>query len=275
MDKAAALYLDLLKQCLTRVIFLDEEVVDVMGWPIGGVLGDPSETWTVLRSSGMRIVKPLPDREKRLTGHDTPVHAETMIGLRRLESVIELTARVLESNVPGDLVETGVWRGGTIAAMRGVLAAYDDPDRVVWACDSFMGLPAPDLERYPADARSVVDGATNAELSVSVEQVRANISRYGLLDDRVRFVEGWFRDTLPTVPIERIALLRLDGDLYESTMDGLVNLEPKVSSGGYVIIDDFGSWAPCRAAVLDYREAHGITAEIHAIDWTGAYWQKA
>jgi hypothetical protein len=96
-----------------------------------------------------------------------------------------------------------------------------------------------------------------------------------LLDDRVRFLAGWFRDTLPSAPIASISVLRLDGDLYESTMETLIALYPKVSTGGYVIIDDYGALPNCRAAVSDFRDANSIVDPIAAIDWTGVYWQKS
>ncbi|MEK6632595.1 MAG: TylF/MycF/NovP-related O-methyltransferase, partial [Nitrospirota bacterium] len=83
-----------------------------------------------------------------------------------------------------------------------------------------------------------------------------------------------FRDTLPTAPIERLAVLRLDGDLYESTMEALVALYPKVSAGGFVIVDDYGL-PTCRAAIEDFRLAQGITDPIQLIDWTGAFWQRS
>ena len=183
--------------------------------------------------------------------------------------------RALRADVPGDLVETGIWRGGTVALMRAILAVHGDDDRLVWACDSFEGLPEPDLEHYPADAAHPVDPALGDEIAVPLEEVKRRIDRYGLLDDRIRFVEGWFRDTLPTAPIERIAVLRLDGDLYESTMDALVHLEPKVSPGGFVIVDDYNSWHPCQQAVDDYRRGQGLDEPLHEIDWTGVWWQKA
>jgi hypothetical protein len=207
-----------------------------------------------------------------------------MVGNARLDNVQELVTRALSEGTPGDLVETGVWRGGTIILMRAILAAYGDTTRTVWACDSFQGLPEPDPERYPHDVQMRDSDAAVGDrwmdflmgvLAVSADQVRANIARYDLLDDQVQLLEGWFRDTLPTAPIEQVAVLRLDGDLYESTMDGLVNLEPKVAPGGFVIVDDYGSIDACRAAVTDYRDAHGITADMHPIDWTGVWWQKA
>ena len=100
-----------------------------------------------------------------------------------------------------------------------------------------------------------------------------NFARYGLLDDRVVFLQGWFKDTLPSAPIEKLALLRLDGDMYESTLDALGNLYPKLSPGGYCIIDDF-FLGPCRLAVEEYRAAHAIEAEMRVIDTCSAYWRK-
>ena len=110
---------------------------------------------------------------------------------------------------------------------------------------------------------------------VSLDQVKTNFERYGLLDSQVRFLKGWFRDTLPQAPIEKLAVIRLDGDLYESTMDTLVNLYPKLSIGGYLIVDDYGAVAACRKAVHDYRESHDISDEIVPIGrTTGAFWQR-
>jgi len=211
-------------------------------------------------------------RTEREFGLDWPEHAETMAGLRRLDNVRTLVEDVLERGVPGDLIETGVWRGGTTIFMRALLAAHDDPDRVVWVADSFQGLPKPDAATYPADEG--LDYTGHAQLSVGAQHVRANFARYGLLDERVRLLQGWFKDTLPDAPIDRLAVMRLDGDLYESTMDALEPLYPKLSVGGYCIIDDYGALDACRRAVDDYRAAHGITEPIVPIDWTGAYWKR-
>jgi O-methyltransferase len=104
--------------------------------------------------------------------------------------------------------------------------------------------------------------------------VQANFRKFGLLDDRVRFLKGWFRDTLSQAPIKAVAVLRLDGDMYESTMDALTHPYPKLSVGGYVIIDDYGTIPACRKAVDDFRESHGIRDEMREIDWTGIYWQR-
>jgi O-methyltransferase len=242
------LYLDLLKRCLTRTIFPEETTYD------------PA------------IKQHVPfDPELRAEGRDWPAEAETMIGLRRLDNLQDCLIDVLERRIPGDLIETGVWRGGASIFMRAVLEVFDDATRTVWVADSFQGLPQPDTERYPADEGTFY--WEHDELAVPLETVKANFTRYGLLDGQVRFLPGWFKDTLFTAPLERLAVLRLDGDMYESTMVALEALYPKVSPGGYVIIDDY-KLARCRAAVDDFRAQHRILDELQRIDWTGVYWQR-
>jgi O-methyltransferase len=246
-DSPERLYLELMKLCLTRYIFGDASI-------------------------GPKRDKPLrPSR--RHEGRDWPAEAETMIGLRRLDNLEDCVTDVLRRDVPGDLIETGVWRGGATIFIRAVLKAYGDTTRTVWAADSFEGLPKPDPEAYPADEGDRL--WTKEELAVSLDEVKANFTRYGLLDDQVQFLVGWFRDTLPAAPIQRLAVLRLDGDMYESTIVALRALYPKVSIGGYVIIDDYGAVRGCRKAVDDFRNEHAIADELREIDWTGVFWQRS
>jgi hypothetical protein len=195
-----------------------------------------------------------------------------MVGLRRLENVQQCIERVLADDVPGDLIETGVWRGGVCIFMRAVLKAHGVVDRTVWAADSFEGIPTPGAHSHPRDQQCALH-RLNDLLAIPREEVEENFHRYGLLDDQVRFLPGWFRETLPTAPIERLALLRLDGDVYESTTDALVHLYPKLSPGGYVIIDDYLISA-CREAVHDFRAEHGIRAEMIDIDGAGVHWRR-
>lgn len=155
--------------------------------------------------------------------------------------------------------------------MRGILRAYNIHDRKVWVADSFAGLPAADLERYPVDQGW---DKLNLPLAVSMEEVKANFARYQLLDDQVCFLPGWFRDTLPSAPIEQLAVLRLDGDLYESTLDALTHLYPKLAVGGFAIIDDY-NLGTCRQAVDDYRAAYNITDPIQGIDGWGVFWRRS
>lgn len=198
--------------------------------------------------------------------------SHTMIGRKRLENVQLCAETVLEDNIAGDFIETGIWRGGTCIFMRGILMAYGITDRKVWAADSFEGVPPP---TWPEDKGFDISSNVLPVLVVSLDEVRELFLRHGLLDDNVQFLKGWFKDTLATAPIERLAILRLDGDLYESTMDALLPLYDKVESGGFVIVDDYGSCPPCKQAIDDFRSQRGISEALQPIDLQGVYWRKS
>ena len=261
------LYLDLLERAVSHTLYWPPDVREDPARVVGsfteafeeaGIEEFPAEEW-------------LNAGQKREQGRDWPIYAQTMVGMKRLRNVRECVETVLADGIEGDLIEAGCWRGGSAIMMRGVLRAYGDHRPIVFAADSFEGLPKPDPERFPADADDT--GYEADELGVPVDEVRRNFARYRLGDDQVRFLEGWFNETLPTVVDRRWAVVRLDGDLYESTMDGLTNLYPQLSPGGFLIVDDYG-WVNCRKAVEDYRAEHGISEPIEEIDWAGAFWRK-
>lgn len=272
MSNPAQLYIDLIKKALTFSIWEDT------GHPIE--VNNHMRAWhkrvpiqliaTILGWFGMEAFMKS-NRQNLQDGFAWPRYADSMIGIKRMDNIQFCVEDVLNKNVPGDLIETGVWRGGSCIFMRAILAAYEDTDRTVWVADSFQGLPEPDEEKYPADKGD--EHFKLSFLAVSEEQVRNNFERYGLLDDQVKFLKGWFKDTLPSAPIEKIAVMRLDGDMYESTMDALNALYDKLSPGGYCIIDDY-ALTGCKQAVDEYREKHEITSPVVKVDWTGAYWQK-
>jgi O-methyltransferase len=212
------------------------------------------------------------DYALREQGRDWPADAESMVGLKRLANLRESIEQILIDGVPGDIMETGVWRGGASIYMAGVLAAHGATDRQIWAADSFEGLPVADLERYPQDGGLKL--ASFAYLAVSLEQVRANFEKYDLLADNIHFLKGWFKDTMSSAPVDKLAILRLDGDMYESTMDVLTPMYHKLSPGGYLIVDDY-NLEECERAITDFRRDQGITDEIHAIDVAGVYWRKS
>lgn len=209
--------------------------------------------------------------ENHLEGRDWPSHADTMIGIKRLNNIEYCINKIIEEEIPGDFIETGVWRGGATIFMKALLKVNNINDRVVWVADSFEGLPEPD-EKYAEDKGS--KHHIWEELAIPLEQVMRNFEKYNLLDDNVKFLKGWFKDTLPSAPIQKLSLLRLDGDLYESTMDGLKNLYPKLTTGGFIIIDDWGAVKGCKQAVIDYRQQNEITTPVETIDWSGVYWKK-
>jgi O-methyltransferase len=271
---ARELYLSLLKGCLTRSLFIDEHHNEprLHGWR--RTVRDAANR--VEKNLDWRIVeRATPSAQDRHEGRDFPQTAETMAGHLRLDNVRDCIASVLDEGVPGDLIETGVWRGGTAIFMRAVLAAYGAEDRAMWVADSFEGLPAPTPDAHPVDSGYDLDGFSG--LAVGLDQVKANFAKYDLLDDNVRFLRGWFKDTLATAPIEQLAVIRLDGDLYASTIDAITALYPKLSIGGYLIVDDYN--APlfadaCGQAIRDYRAQHAISEPIQTIDWTGVYWRR-
>ncbi len=198
--------------------------------------------------------------------------SHTMIGKKRLDHLQHCVETVLIENIPGDFIETGIWRGGACIFMRGILFAYGITDRTVWAADSFEGVPPP---TWPEDAGFDISRDVLPVLAVPLEDVQQLFRRYGLLDDKVQFLKGWFRDSLPGAPIEKLSILRLDGDLYESTMTALVPLFDKVSRGGFVIVDDYGSCPPCKRAVDDFRAQRGIMDVLQVIDGQSVCWRKS
>lgn len=265
-DTDEDLYLDLLERVLTRSGFPSYAMVRGEGWK--EKLYSPA--CNLLARANLQLVRRV-DPQLRELGRDVPVDAETMVGHRRLRDLRACIKTVVDNSVPGDLLEAGVWRGGVCIFMRGVLKALTCTDRTVWVADSFAGMPPTDKRVHPADAADKIGQWRPA--AVSMEEVRTNFHRYGLLDDQVCFLKGWFKDTLPRAPIDRLAILRLDADLYSSTTDILAALYDRVSVGGYIIVDDY-SLTTCRAAIDDFRERRGITDEVVDIDGAAARWRR-
>lgn len=246
MADTKALYLDLMEDCLLNLIYEDP----------------PQGQWAKKKEFS---------REVRELGHDWPSQAHSMIGKVRMHYLRLLTEDVIDRKIPGDFIETGIWRGGACIMMRAVLKAWGDTTRTVWCADSFEGLPKPD-GTYPWDWKDNLYSFD--ELRISLEEVKANFSKYHLLDEQVKFLKGWFKDTLPTAPVEKLAILRLDGDMYQSTIEALESLYHKLSPGGFVIVDDY-NLVNCRQAVEDFRKANSIHDPIIRIDRSGVFWMKS
>ena len=249
---ATRLYLDLLKASLTNTLFVEEPDVE-----------DEIQTRYV----------------QGFIRHYIEGVAISMCPLVRFENLEACIVDVLAHRIPGDLIETGVWRGGATIFMRAVLKAYEIPDRLVWVADSFEGLPEPDADKFPLEAKAHSGKVMNdvyEHFAVSLDEVQQNFRAYGLLDEQVRFLRGWFKNTLPAAPIDALSILRLDGDYYDSTIDGLTSLYDKLSVGGYVIVDDYGedSWTYCRRAVDDFRRERGIDDPMRRVDSNCYYWKR-
>jgi O-methyltransferase len=267
-------HLDLLKRAITRALF--NRPWERHTWRAGfpGKRQFVDTVNRLLSSLDLEVVRRVRTTEEDYleSGHaasNRAEDAESMVGLRQFDCMQTCIANVVRQGVPGDLLEAGVWRGGMSIFMRGALRSFGATDRKVWVADSFAGLPPPDTATE-ANAKWWREG----DMAESLETVRANFARYGLLDSQVVFLKGFFSETLPTAPINELAILRMDADLYESTADVLKSLYPKVSRGGYLICDDYTNLHDCRRAVDEYRTANGITEPIVEIDRRAIYWKK-
>jgi len=265
------LYLDLMKKVLTRALTANGMERHTIR-PVG------PKSWLLCRFNrladrfGLEAVRLTPScaedyLESGYEATNRVEDAETMVGTRQLDHMQRCILDVLTRNIPGDLIEAGVWRGGMTIFMRAVLMGYQITERKVWVADSFAGLPEIDrqLEAFAWQ---------RGDMAVSLEEVRNNFARYGLLDEQVEFLKGLFSETLPTAPIRQLSILRVDADLYESTIDVLRNLYSALSVGGYAIFDDYQNLPDCRRAIDDFRRNHGIKEEICRIDERAVCWQK-
>jgi Macrocin-O-methyltransferase (TylF)/Coenzyme PQQ synthesis protein D (PqqD) len=200
--------------------------------------------------------------------------AHSMIGKARLDNIERCAEALFAEGIAGDFLEAGVCQGGATIFMRALQVAHDQADRQTWVVDSFQGGPPADTQ---GDERFglVIAEDRAPSLAFSQARVRDHFSRYGLLDDKVRFVEGWLTDSIPSAGIGPLALLRIDVDLYSSTWQALDLLYPKLVPGGFVVIDDYGYFQCCAEAVNAYRAHHAITEPMIEIDASGVYWRKA
>jgi len=244
--------------------------LDLLEKSLGNAIYGESEAEMALRSLLQRLRHPYLTRRGAFAW---PARAHSMIGQARLRHLRGLVERTIHEDIPGDYIETGVWRGGASILMRGVLAAHGIRDRRVFCADSFEGLPRPDAARFPADRRDRLHAF--AELAVSEETVRRNFAAYDLLDDQVVFLKGLFKDTLPGIRANRFALIRLDGDMYESTLDALTNLYDSVSERGFIVIDDYGALMNCKRAVHDFIDQRRLSVQIQPVDHSCVWWTKS
>lgn len=206
-------------------------------------------------------------KNNRVIGLDWPQDAMTMIGDVRMENIRYCLEQSM--HVDGHFIETGVWRGGACIFAKAIINALGSKKKV-FVADSFCGLPKPN-ENFPGHTQC--NFWNDAYLKVSRKEVEDNFKRYECLDDDVVFVEGWFNETLKKLD-EKFCVIRLDGDLYESTMDALEALYPKLQVGGYVILDEYMKLEGCRAATEVFRWKNKISEKICVIDHSGAYWKK-
>ena len=250
MERIIDAYLDLLKNCLLDNIYKNQYIID--------------DNFNKIRKA---------TNEEIIEGNYWPERAHTMIGTKRLDNIRYCIEKCLEENIPGDFIETGVWRGGATIFMKGILNAYGITDRKVYVADSFEGLPPPEPDKYPKDVGDLHH--TMNFIRVSQNEVMDNFKAYNLLDSNVIFIKGFFENSLKDAQIDTLAVLRLDGDMYSSTIQVLDQMYDKVAIGGFIIVDDY-ALSGAYTATNDFRASKNITdplipiGEIH-----GVYWRKS
>ncbi|HEV2613000.1 MAG TPA: TylF/MycF/NovP-related O-methyltransferase [Noviherbaspirillum sp.] len=285
MPDATALYLDLLKQCLCGAINPPGRREPVVSHArCAAIIRSANEEFrrylepfghTVETFLSLQAASFTPDMlHAGLNGMHRETTSDTMSDMASLNNLQVCVETAIRDHVPGDLIETGIWKGGMPVLMRAILKGHGIADRTVWAADSFKGMPKPDPGTDLLDAiwhfmLEPIEG-----LSIPRDYVESTFRKYGLLDDQVRFLEGWFSDTLPVAPIERLAVMRLDGDWYESTRTAIESLYPKLSSGGFIIVDDYGLPLGCRQAIDEYRRCNDIDAPIQWVNHQVIFWRK-
>lgn len=252
--KLRTAYLDLLKLALCDFVNARTESVMLTIDHTGIFSKESTEEELVHRSSGMHW----------------SLHGLTMVGLKRLDDLERCVESVVRDEVEGDLIEAGVWRGGAAMLMRATLDTLDDR-RTVWLADSFEGFPEPDETTFPADGAR--DLSRFDFLSASVDEVRSNFARLGL-DHDLRFVPGFFDETMPSLRRGRWSLIRLDSDTYESTLLALDSLYPGLSRGGYLVVDDYHLLPECKKAVDDFRQNNDIGEPLESVDWNSVRWRR-
>src|SRR3989344_3331932 len=203
-----------------------------------------------------KVLLDYPYREKNVTetnileGNYLPKRAHTLLGMKRLDNIQECMEHIKKDNISGDIIECGLYKGGSLIFMVGV-NKYLKMDKKIYGADSFQGCPPPEPEKYPADTGD--PHSTFSHLCITLDDVKRNLQSYDLLNDRVQFISGFYEQSLQNTEIKQLSLLRLDCDMYSSTMQALEALYDKVIYGGYVIIDDYGAIANCKQAVDDFR----------------------
>jgi len=230
--------------------------------------------------------------------HLATVPSGGMVSQSRKVVTALLSLAALKKNIIGDFVETGTNAGGSFAVMVKALMVADNsaPQRKIWGADSFSGLPEAVAGDFLDSDINDADNASNygdfklasrktgkkGRMKTTENELMKTLRKTGTYDlTRIKLLKGWFNETLPSAGIEKISFLRLDGDMYSSTLDGLNYLYHKVSPGGFIYIDDYGSFEGCRRATDEFRHKHGITTRMHKVEeernprtFEAVWWQK-
>jgi O-methyltransferase len=200
----------------------------------------------------------------------------TMTSLEGLCALTNAVSYLVRSGIQGDIVECGVWRGGNMAAVARTLAGLDCCDRQLYLYDTFQGMPQPGPRDVNWEGEKAEDlyrkrngnGKGSDWCIASEAEVMQLMSACGYDQSKIHLVQGRVEETLPGAAPEKISLLRLDTDWYESTRHELRHLFPRLVQGGVIIIDDYGHWQGARAAADEYFAQNNISILLHRVDYT-------
>ncbi len=200
----------------------------------------------------------------------------TMTSLERMYGLHKAVEYIVRAGVPGDLVECGVWKGGSMVVVAETLLQLGKADRDLWLYDTFEGMPEPGDADVQYDDVTAADRLAAAGIrvgetwgAVGVEEVRATLLATGYPKGRIHLIKGMVEQTIPARVPEAIALLRLDTDWYASTRHEMEQLYPRLESRGVLIVDDYGHWKGSRKAVDEYLAASGAPLYLARLDYTG------
>jgi hypothetical protein len=204
------------------------------------------------------------------------VRPYTMTSPERIVAVADAVRYVVDNGIAGDVVECGVWRGGSMMAVAKTLLALGDTSRDLWLFDTYEGMSPPTAEDVSHSGRTAdailrqtpKESGLNSWCIASIEEVAQNIRGTGYPAERIHLVKGKVEDTLPGAAPARIALLRLDTDWYESTRHELVHLWPRLERGGVMIVDDYGHWQGARRAVDEHLATLRPRPMLARVDYT-------
>lgn len=240
----------------------------------------------ILKKYGYEIVKP----DSRLVINGLPADFDaqtqqiiqqtkpyTLTTPERIGSLVNAVNYVVDNNIDGDIVECGVWKGGSSMAAIAALKHKNDFSRAIYLYDTYEGMSAPTKEDKVFTGKSAeemlgnsnIDDATSVWCYSSITEVKANVATLNYPTQKLHFIKGKVEDTIPQNIPTKIAVLRLDTDWYQSTKHELEHLYPLLVSGGVLIIDDYGHWEGARKAVDEYIETHNLQILLNRIDYTG------
>lgn len=213
------------------------------------------------------------EADKKFLSYYERIKPFTLVSIERCYALYQSVNYILKNNIPGDMVECGVWKGGSCMLMALMLKDAVISDRKIFLYDTFEGMTEPGDLDGEEEKKQWEEGRVSETLNTMcyapLEEVKANLRTTGFPENRIIYIKGKVEDTIPGTMPSSISLLRLDTDWYESTRHELQHLYPMIASKGVLIVDDYGAWQGARKAVDEYFERNNPGVLINRVDYTG------